>query len=434
MQPEGHRTGQATALGRRQLLAQQALAGPQRAPEALLLGRHHGGDHVGAGDQLGVGGAHGGHHRLHQGRAQGLGRSQLGPPAQGPADDAAQHVAPGLVGRQHPVGDEKGHGPGVVGQDAQAHVGPPARAVAGAGGRLGGGHDGGQHVGVEDRLGPGQDGKDAFQSRPGVDVLLGQLGERAVGGPVVLHEDQVPQLDVALVRAPGGTPAGAVVVALVVEDLRVGPTGAHLAHGPPVVLVAHGLHPVGGQAHLVHPDGGGLGVVFVHGDPQPVGLEAEDLGRQLPGHGDGVGLEVVAQAEVAEHLEEGEVAGVGAHHVDVVVLAPDPHAALDRGEPGMGGHLLAQVVGLEGHHAGHGEHHRGVGGHQRRRGQLVVAPLGEVAHEGLAQLVGVHHLHRFRAGPTQVALAVVTIGGGAVETTGFEPAFLPPEGRRSIQN
>ena len=46
-------------------------------------------------------------------------------------------------------------------------------------------------------------------------------------------------------------------------------------------------------------------------------VELEDLQRQLPGELDRLLLEVVAEREVAQHLEEGEVAGGRADLVDV---------------------------------------------------------------------------------------------------------------------
>jgi hypothetical protein len=47
----------------------------------------------------------------------------------------------------------------------------------------------------------------------------------------------------------------------------------------------------------------------VAGDPDAVAVEAQDLGGELPRPTDRLGLEVVAEGEVAEHLEEAEVTG-----------------------------------------------------------------------------------------------------------------------------
>ena len=72
----------------------------------------------------------------------------------------------------------------------------------------------------------------------------------------------------------------------------------------------------------------GLVVGDVDRDPEPVGVEAEDLGDELPRVRDGQLLEVVAEAEVAEHLEEDEVTGGAPDLVEVVVLAARPDALL----------------------------------------------------------------------------------------------------------
>src|SRR5262249_19332801 len=158
-----------------------------------------------------------------------------------------------------------------------------------------------------------------------------------VGLPVVLHEHEVPQFDVALFATAPRRPAlwpprrTAVVV-----DLRTGTAWAGLAHLPEVV-VAHALDPVDGHAHLIGPDPGRLVVVEEHADPEAVAVQAEGPGEELPGEGDGAFFEIVAEAEVPEHLEEREVPGRPPDEVDVVVLAADAHALLDAGGPGEGG-------------------------------------------------------------------------------------------------
>ena len=60
-------------------------------------------------------------------------------------------------------------------------------------------------------------------------------------------------------------------------------------------------------------------------------VDAVALREQLPREGDRVGLEVVAEREVAEHLEERVVARRVADVVEVVVLAAGAHALLRGG-------------------------------------------------------------------------------------------------------
>ncbi len=65
-----------------------------------------------------------------------------------------------------------------------------------------------------------------------------------------------------------------------------------------------------------------------HGDQQAVGGQAELLGDQVPGELDRALLEVVAEREVAQHLEEGVMARGVADILQVVVLAAGAHALL----------------------------------------------------------------------------------------------------------
>ena len=52
---------------------------------------------------------------------------------------------------------------------------------------------------------PLQQGQDPLEAGAGVDVLVGQLGQAAIGRPVQLHEHQVPQFDEALLSAEFGS-------------------------------------------------------------------------------------------------------------------------------------------------------------------------------------------------------------------------------------
>src|SRR5205823_14580491 len=77
-----------------------------------------------------------------------------------------------------------------------------------------------------------------LDAEPGVDVLGRQGLERPVGLQVVLHEDEVVELHVAVALAAGAAvlaPA-AVLGAAVEEDLRARAARARLARLPEVVL------------------------------------------------------------------------------------------------------------------------------------------------------------------------------------------------------
>ena len=132
--------------------------------------------------------------------------------------------------------------------------------------------------------------------------------------------------------------------------------------------------------------------VGIDGDQELVLGEAELLGDQGPGKLDGERLEVIAEREIAEHLEEGVVPGRVADIVEVVVLAAGAHAFLRGGGARVGPLLDAGEDVLELHHAGIGEHQgRIVARHERARRHGLVAVLGEVIEEGRPDLVDAAH-------------------------------------------
>ena len=112
--------------------------------------------------------------------------------------------------------------------------------------------------------------------------------------------------------------------------------------------------------------------------------DAEPLRRshQFPRVGDGFLLEVVAEAEIAQHLEEGVVAIGEADVLQIVVLAAGAHAFLRGGGARVVALLDAEEDVLELVHAGVGEQQRGiVGRHQRRGVHDLVSVLLEIAQE-----------------------------------------------------
>ena len=166
---------------------------------------------------------------------EGLCRCQLVPVAQGPADDAAQHIAAPFVGGGYAIGDEEAGAAGMVGNDLQGGAGQVLglQQVGGAPDeRL-------EEVYLVVVMHALQDCRQPLEAHAGVHAGLGEGGEAAVRGPVVLGEDEVPEFYVAVllcILAAGG--AAGDLRAVVPEDLRAGAAGARLPHGPEVVGVA----------------------------------------------------------------------------------------------------------------------------------------------------------------------------------------------------
>ncbi len=311
----------------------------------------------------------------------------------GAAQDAPEHVAAALVGGQDAVGKQEEDGAGVIGDDAHGDVvvGVVAVFLAGELGDVVDDRD--EEVRVVVALLALDDGGQALESHARVDVGLGKGREAAVEVAVELREDVVPDLEVPVAGAldvAAGLPA-AHLGALVVEDLGAGAAGARLAHHPEVALHAHPDDAVGGHALLLVPDLEGLVVVLVDRDVHLVFREAHDVDQEVPAPGDGLLLEVIAEGEVPEHLEEGVVARRVAHVFQVVVLSARAHALLGAGGPVVAAVLQAQEAVLELHHPRVGEEKRRVIlGDERRARDDGVAPLLEVLEKFRPDLTRCH--------------------------------------------
>ena len=221
---------------------------------------------------------------------------------------------------------------------------------------------------------------------------------------VELHEDEVPELDVAVatlaVRAAVGLAAPVLRTAVVVE-LRARAARAGLPGRAPEVVRAgerddalpRDSHPLPRRdGDLVLPEAEPR-IAREDRRPEPLGLEPELPRDVLPGVVDGAVLEVVAEREVAEHLEHRGVPRGHADLVEIGVLAARAEALLNGGEAWGGRRLRAREVRLERLHPGRDEERRRI---LRRRDQgegreaQVLVRLEE-REKGLAELGGRAH-------------------------------------------
>jgi hypothetical protein len=169
--------------------------------------------------------------------------------------------------------------------------------------------------------------------------------------------------------------------------LRAGAAGPGVAHGPEVVLLAQSQDPAVGQARHRLPEAERLVVVGEHGGLEPILGQPELAGQELPAVGDGLSLEVVAEGEIAQHLEEGVMPRGATDVLEVIVLAARAHALLGGGGPHVVPALLAQEYRLELDHARIGEEQgRILGGNERRGADHRVAVPREVVEKALANL------------------------------------------------
>ena len=183
-------------------------------------------------------------------------------------------------------------------------------------------------VGVVDRVDLLQDPRRALEAHARVDVLLRQRRQRPVGVQLELHEDEVPELEEAVALA---------------ARRAVGPAAADAprpsrSRSPSRARTARGRRPTrscpraaaGRSARGGMPDPSPSAATATSSSPSPssgspaktrhpdpVAVELHVLEDELPGELDRAVLEVLAEREVAEHLEERQVVAVEADLVDV---------------------------------------------------------------------------------------------------------------------
>ncbi len=254
-----------------------------------------------------------------------------------------------------------------------------------------------------------QHGADALQAHASVHRRRRQRVQHAIGGAVELHEDVVPDLDVAIAvffRRTGW--AAPDVRAVVVEDLGARAARAGVAHGPEVVggvrgalVVADAHHALGRHADFLGPDIVGFVVSGVDGDPELFLWQVQPFfrGQEGPGEGNGIALEIVTEAEVAQHFEEGMVARGVTDVFQVVVLAAGAHALLAADGTRVGTLLRTEEAVLELVHAGIGEQQgRVVVRDQRTGGDSGMSLLFEEAKEGFTDFCAFHRFFHGNGG------------------------------------
>ena len=239
-----------------------------------------------------------------------------------------------------------------------------------------------------------QHGRDTLEPGAGVDRGLRQRIAHAALELLELHEHEIPDLDeavaVLLGRAGRSAPD---LVAVIVEDFRARAAWAGVAHLPEIVRACDTDDPRLREACDLLPEIERLVVVDIDGRRQLVLRQAELFRDEIPGELDRAILEVIAEREIAEHLEEGVMPRGVADIVEVVVLAAGAHAFLRRHGARVRAFFQPGEDVLELHHPGIGEHQgRVVARHQRRRRHDLVAVVGKEVQKCRPDLVDAAHI------------------------------------------
>jgi hypothetical protein len=311
------------------------------------------------------------------------------------ANDTAQHVTAALVAWNDTVHDQKCAGAYVIGDDAKRR----RRQIASARCRRRGADQRPKQVDVVIAVDVLQDRRESLEAHASIDARFGQRGELAFGVAIELHENEVPDFDVAIAlgirraRRPAGD-----LRAVIVEDFAARSAGAGLCHLPEVVggvgrapVVADAHDALGRDTDFMGPDIVGFVVGMVDGDPKLFRRQSVYLGEQFPCILDRPGFEVVTERPITEHLEEGVMACGVADVLEIVVLASRAQATLHVRGADITAPIGAEKDILELHHAAVGEQQcRVVGRNQRRGRDNGVAVRGEVLEEIATDVGGFH--------------------------------------------
>ncbi len=309
----------------------------------------------------------------------------------GTPHDAAEHITATFIRGQNAIRDQEGRRAQMVGNDAMRGLVRPVRRNLG---QIGDDLD--QRAKQIDGVvvvRALQNGGDAFEAHAGIDRWPRQVHALAALELFVLHEHEVPDLDEAITlgvsraRRPARN-----LVAVVVKNLRARAAGSGITHRPEIVGTSDTDNLAVGKPRDLLPQFEGVIVVDIDGDQKTIFRQREVLGDKGPCQFDRALLEVVAEREIAEHLEECVMARGIADIVQVVVLAAGAHAFLRAHGARIRPLLQTCEYVLELHHAGIGEHQGGViARHQRRRRHDLMVVAGEEIEEAFADIVDAAH-------------------------------------------
>ena len=216
----------------------------------------------------------------------------------------------------------------------------------------------------------------ALQPGPCVNIFLLQKSQLAVGLPVELGKDKVPDLQVTVAVAAGS----AVLIAAarfrtqVVVDFGAGAAGPSGTDLPKIIFFAQVDYPLRGDAHTLPPYVVGFIILLVDANPELFRRQAEQFSDKLPGPFNGFFLKIIAKREVAKHFEK---SGMPAGIADPLNIG-SAHAFLAGGNASMGRLSLAAEKRFQRSHARTDEEQRRiVVGDQRKTGHHQVPFAGK---------------------------------------------------------
>ena len=225
------------------------------------------------------------------------------------AQQAAHNITAAFVGGQDAVRSHEHGSADMVGDDADGDIVLLICTVLFAGDALHMVQNSGNGINFKQVIHILHDNGQTLQAHAGINVRFGQqrIGALAIG--IILAEHQVPDFHeaVAVTANAAGRLAAAILQAAVKVDLTAGAARTR-AMLPEVILFAQADHVVFGDADRLGPDIIGLVIVLIDRDIQAVSGDFQLFGQELPSPGNDLFLEIILEAEVAQHFKEAAMA------------------------------------------------------------------------------------------------------------------------------
>src|SRR5947209_5032236 len=178
-------------------------------------------------------------------------------------------------------------------------------------------NDGTEEIGIEDRFLALHHHRETLQTHARVDISPGQGCTGTIEVLVILHENEVPDLQEALTITArlAVSPATTMFYTAIIINLRVRSARSRGPwRSPPVIFQAYNRL-IGIASHLI-PINRCFVIVGVYCGIQALRGQPYHLGEKLPGELNSLALKVITNGEIAKHLEEGQRALI-AHLVNI---------------------------------------------------------------------------------------------------------------------
>ena len=270
----------------------------------------------------------------------------------GAANNPSQDVSATFIGRSNSVNNKKGTRADVVGDHPQGIMMQISRS--------------GYLRNVADQFSEQiylivavdmlKNRSNALKARTGINRWLWQWRHTSISFPFELHENQIPDFDVAitvLIRTARRTSCH--IRPVIIEDFRAGAAGPGIAHRPEIVFFTQTREALRIDFHLIQPNVSRFIIILIDSDPESASRQSKLFSKKFPRKLNSLSLEIITERKIAQHLKKRVMTSGIAHVLQIVVLATRSYTSLGTGRPGPIPLFISKKYVLELNHTRIGE-------------------------------------------------------------------------------